>query len=261
MAEYGLSMLIEKEDGTLFDTGQGLAIINNLKALGREPENIRRAVISHGHYDHTGGLIPFLKYRNAETPVYVHETAFNEKYALLQTPEGNSLLDIGMQSSREEYEKAGARFMTVSGFAPIAPGITSISSVFRQPGWKSWDRQLKQKVAGEITDDPFDDDMSLLIDTDSGPVVLLGCAHAGIVEILNDISRLTGHLEFHAVMGGTHLGSAPEDYVNRAIETIRHYRVKKLAVSHCTGFRVAARFAAEFRREFEPATTGTVFEF
>jgi 7,8-dihydropterin-6-yl-methyl-4-(beta-D-ribofuranosyl)aminobenzene 5'-phosphate synthase len=92
-------------------------------------------------------------------------------------------------------------------------------------------------------------------------VVLLGCAHAGIVEILNDISRITGHLEFHAVIGGTHLGSAADDYVARAIETLRHYRVKKIAVSHCTGFRVAARFAAEFRKEFEPATVGAVFEF
>jgi len=261
IAEHGLSFLIENEDVTLYDTGQGFGVINNLKALGKSSGAIERIIISHGHYDHTGGLVPVLQERGGTTPVFIHPDAFNDKCALIPTGADPIEVPIGMKASRTDYENAGASFQPVRGFQKITGLISAITEVKRPAGWKTWDVRLKHKVNGKVTDDPFDDDLSLVLSTESGPVVLLGCAHAGIVEILDDLAEKTGHREFHAVIGGTHLETAPADYTEKAIDALKRYKVKKVAVSHCTGFNVACRFSSEFKNEFSPASVGAVFEF
>jgi 7,8-dihydropterin-6-yl-methyl-4-(beta-D-ribofuranosyl)aminobenzene 5'-phosphate synthase len=261
IGEHGFSCLIESEDTTLFDTGQGLGIMNNLGKMGKSIDAISRIVLSHGHYDHTGGLLTVLQNKKEKTPVYLHPDAFNDKKAVIVLPQKTIEMPIGMPASKEECEKAGAEFNFIKGFTRITSSISALSDVKRPMDWKTWDTRLKQKINGVINDDPFTDDLSLVITTESGPVVLLGCAHAGIVEILNDFSEKTGYKEFHAVIGGTHLENAPEDYVTLALETLKKYRVKKIAVSHCTGLKLSGRFAAEFKNEFANASVGSTFEF
>jgi 7,8-dihydropterin-6-yl-methyl-4-(beta-D-ribofuranosyl)aminobenzene 5'-phosphate synthase len=261
IGEHGFSCLIESEDATLFDTGQGLGILNNLGKMGKNIDAIQRIILSHGHFDHTGGLLPVLQNKKEKTPVYLHPDAFNNKRAIIPMPQNTIELPIGMRASKEEYKLAGADFNFIQGFVHITGSISALSDVKRPPDWKTWDTRLKQKIDDVITDDPFTDDLSLLISTESGPVVLLGCAHAGIVEILNDLSEKTGCKEFHAVIGGTHLENAPEDYVALSMDTLKKYHVKKIAVSHCTGLRMAGRFASEFKNEFANASVGSVFEF
>jgi len=261
IGEHGFSCLIESEDATLFDTGQGLGIINNLGKMGKNIDAIKRIILSHGHFDHTGGLLPVLQNKKEKIPVYLHPDAFNNKRAVIPLPQNTIEIPIGMKATKEEYEQAGADFNFINGFVKITDSISALSDVKRPPDWKTWDTRLKQKINDVISDDPFTDDLSLLISTESGPVVLLGCAHAGIVEILKDLSEKTGYNEFHAVIGGTHLESAPEDYVALAIETLKKYGVKKIAVSHCTGLRMAGRFASEFKNEFANASVGSAFEF
>jgi 7,8-dihydropterin-6-yl-methyl-4-(beta-D-ribofuranosyl)aminobenzene 5'-phosphate synthase len=202
-----------------------------------------------------------LQGRGRTTPVFVHPAAFNDKKAVIPTGGDPIEVPIGMRAAREDYEKAGASFQPVKGFQKITDTISAITEVKRPAGWKTWDTRLKQKVDGKIVDDPFDDDLSLVLATESGPVVLLGCAHAGIIEILEDISGKTGYREFHAVIGGTHLETAPEEYTAKAIEALKAFKVKKVAVSHCTGFKIACRFASEFKNEFANASVGAAFEF
>lgn len=261
IGEHGLSFLIENEDVTIFDTGQGLGLINNLKVLEKDPKTIKRVVLSHGHYDHTGGLLDLLKAHGGVTPVYLHPDAFNSRYSQTINDGITSEKSIGIRHQRIEYEKEGANFNFISGFYSITGNISALSEVSRHSGWKSWDSRLKQKIDEKLIDDPFMDDLSLLLLTNSGPVVLLGCAHAGIVEILNDISKRSGHHEFHAVIGGTHLANAPEEYIDEAIATLKKFNIKKVGLSHCTGFKVACRFATEFKNEFFNASVGEVIEF
>lgn len=259
IGEHGLSFYIEGSDGaTIFDTGQGLGFMHNMKILGKEIDSIDRVILSHGHYDHTGGLLPMLKERDADTPVYLHPGAFNEKGALMPSGE---VRHIGFQASREVYEAAGARFMEIRGFAKVTESITAVSEIPHPEGWRAWDTRLMRKKGDSISADPFEDDLSLLLETPSGPVVLLGCAHAGIIEILESISRETGYKSFHAVIGGTHLDSAPVEYVDWAADVIKKFMVQKVAVSHCTGFRVSARFSRIFGEKFINASVGRVFEF
>lgn len=260
IGEHGLSFLIEDgEEMTLFDTGQGLGVVHNLKTLGKNIPMIKRIIFSHGHYDHTGGLLPVLKEHGGTLPVYLNGAAFNDKVALL--PSG-ATVTIGMRQTREVYEESGAKFYEVTeSMCRIVDSITSLSDVKHEPGWKPWDKMLKVKSGSEVVDDLFSDDLSLFLETASGPVILLGCAHAGMVEILDQFSESTGIKKFHAVIGGTHLESAPEEYVLRAIDAVKRYNVDKIAVSHCTGFRIACRFASEFGDKFVNASVGKVFEF
>jgi 7,8-dihydropterin-6-yl-methyl-4-(beta-D-ribofuranosyl)aminobenzene 5'-phosphate synthase len=193
--------------------------------------------------------------------VYAHSSIFNGKYA--HHIESGNLIEkyIGMPKERPEYEKAGAEFRFIKGYSSITENISAISEIKRPSGWKSWDARLKQKINDEIVDDPFMDDLSLLIETESGPVVLLGCAHAGIVEILQDISSHTGCREFYAVIGGTHLGTASKEYAEKTIEALKQFKVKKIAPAHCSGFEIKCMFASKFKNEFCRASVGEVFEF
>lgn len=258
IGEHGLSFLLEGDETTLFDTGQGLGVVHNLKMMGKDISPIRRIILSHGHYDHTGGLLPVLREHGGKTPVFLHPSAFNNKLAQ-RSPD--LIVKIGMGTSREEYENAGAVFSEIYGYSSVCGSIHALCDVRHHEGWEPWDKMLKTEVGGEVKSDPFNDDLSLLVDTPSGPVVLLGCAHAGMVEILDQISEASGCKEFYAVIGGTHLGSAPDDYVKRAMDAMDRYNVQVVAVSHCTGFRVACAFAARFGERFVNASVGRVFSF
>ena len=259
--EFGLAFLIERDKNTLFDTGQGIAVIQNLKMLGKDITKIERIILSHGHFDHTGGLSAVLKEKGGKTPVFVNPDIFTEKVALFESPQGNVAMPIGLPLKKENYETGGAEFRPVKGIAEIDDGLFAFSNIRRKPGWKAWDARLKQKKGNSIIDDPFNDDLSLLLETESGPVVLLGCAHAGIVEILENISEEKGYTEFHAVIGGTHLGTAPLEYVNKAIDALKKYKVKIIGTSHCTGFKASAIIFSNFQNEFREAAAGSVFEF
>ena len=261
IGEHGLSFLIEGENTTLFDTGQGVGVIQNLAGLGKDINAIDRIILSHGHYDHVGGLLDIAKERKNQVDVYLHPDAFENKIAYVELPTTNLELPIGFSTGKDEYMKEGCEFKFIQGLSKIDDEVSALSDVERPKDWKGWDERLKVKVGDEIKDDPFTDDLSLIVETDSGPVVLLGCAHAGIVEILNDLSSKTGYKEFHGVIGGTHLGSAPEDYQKKAIEALKDYKVQVIGTSHCTGFKAACLIAENFKKEYREASVGNYFEF
>ena len=261
MGEHGLSLLIESDETTLFDTGNGLGLMYNLDLFGKNPDSIDRIILSHGHYDHTGGLMSILKSRRRKMPVWIHPDAFLEKIVIYKSDGEEIIQTAGFPYKKRQYEKHGAIFKSAKRKTEICKEIQSFSDVKRPEGWISWDTRLKQKREEHIIDDPFNDDLSLLLETASGPVVLLGCAHAGIVEILDFISEETGHKTFHAVIGGTHLANAPEEYIKKAVLSLKKYKVNVIATAHCTGFKVNCYMADIFKDKYYNASVGSSFEF
>jgi 7,8-dihydropterin-6-yl-methyl-4-(beta-D-ribofuranosyl)aminobenzene 5'-phosphate synthase len=256
--EHGFSALIERDgDKILFDTGQGMSLANNARVLGIHLEELKTVVLSHGHYDHTGGL-PAALYPPRGVTVIAHPDIFTKKYAELKTPDREDYVFIGMRYSRDYLEGAlQARFNLTQAFTEIAPGIFFSGEVPRQTDFEFPDRRLKVKHKGKITDDPLLDDVSLLIETDQGPVILLGCAHAGVVNVMNHFSSRTGHKAFRAVIGGTHLGYInSNEQLERSMEAFDDYQVNLIAVSHCTGQEAAAVCYNRFKARFAFACAG-----
>ena len=257
--EHGFSAVIEQEEQRiLFDTGQGMSLAHNAQVLGIRLANIETVVLSHGHYDHTGGL-PAVLYPPRGVQVIAHPDIFTEKFAVLDNPGAKRNVFIGIKYSRQYLEATlGAQFNLKREFGEIVPGIYFSGEVPRETAFEHPDKRLKVQRDGKLVDDPLLDDASLLIETDEGPVVLLGCAHAGVVNVMNHFSRKTGHKKFRAVIGGTHLGfmTGPGDQLGRSMDAFDEYGVGLVAVSHCTGQQAAAICYNRFQERFDFASVG-----
>lgn len=261
LGEHGLSILIERgEDRLLFDTGQGMSLLPNASRLGKDLSGVNRVALSHGHYDHTGGLADFLD-ESPHATVFAHPDVFIERFAQFESPAGTQTMSIGIPFAREDLEKKGAQFDLSPALREIAPGITFTGEIPRPEGWKTWDNRLMVREGDDFVSDPFLDDGSLVLDTDQGPVLVLGCAHAGLHAIVDHVRDKTGIDHFHAILGGTHLGAGTKDDWEKALDLLESCRVEKIATSHCTGFHAASFLACQLGDRVSPASAGVSFEF
>lgn len=257
LGEHGFAVLISPDKGAplLFDTGQGLTLLHNARRMNKDLSMVRKVVISHGHYDHTGGLLPLLRECGPKL-VHGHPGIFNPRYRIRDTGESYS---IGMPASRADLEAAGASFNLSREFREIAPAMYLTGEVPRVTEFETGDQGLYCDSTGQERDST-PDDQSLVLETDKGLVVILGCCHAGLVSTLEHIARMTGRRDIFAVIGGTHLGFCSQEQIEKTIAAIRSLGVKKLAAGHCTGFAASARLSRELPREFQIAQVGYTLE-
>nr|HID58398.1 MBL fold metallo-hydrolase [Desulfobacterales bacterium] len=260
MGEHGLSILIERgEEAVLMDTGQGMAISNNLDTLKKDISRLKAIVLSHGHFDHTGGLMAVLG-RVDKVPLYAHPDAFSPRYAQLPSAKEKKI-SIGIPFERSQIESAGAVIHEVETLTEISPGIYVSGVVERPDDWKSWDERLVVPTEDGWQPDPFLDDFSMVVETDSGPVVLLGCAHAGLEFILKHLQEKGGWDQFYAVLGGTHLGVAGPEEWEKALILFEKYNIQRVGSSHCTGMHAATYLAQRLNERFFFAQAGISVSF
>lgn len=257
MGEHGFSVLIEPSDVAplLFDTGQGLTLLHNAGRMNKDLSKVQKVVISHGHYDHAGGLMPLLR-AFGPLEVYGHQGIFNPRYRVKDTGES---YPIGMPHSREELAAAGATFELSKNFREVAPGIHLTGEVPRVTGFETGDQGLYCDCSGRESDNT-PDDQSLVVEAEKGLVLILGCCHAGLVNTLEHVARVTSRRDIYAVIGGTHLGFCDQNQIDKTIEAVRMMGIKKLAAGHCTGFAASARLFRELPKEFQVAMVGYTLE-
>jgi len=256
LGEHGFSALIEWDTGSLlFDTGQGFTLLHNAQRMNKNLHGLKDVALSHGHYDHSGGLLPLLRTCGPKQ-IFGHPAVFTPRYRYKDTGE---CLSLGMPYPKEYLEGQGAYFNLSDQYREIVPNIFMTGHVPRTTGFETGDSGLFTDTCG-CTRDPFDDDQSLVIAADQGLVVLLGCCHAGLINTLEHVAAKTGRRDIHAVIGGTHLGFCNSQQLDQTVQQLRQWQIRKLAVSHCTGFTAAARLKQELPGSFQSAQVGYTIE-
>ncbi len=250
VGEHGFAAYVETPAGMLlFDTGQGMALAANSIALKKDLSRVSQVVLSHGHYDHTGGLLAFLG-MHGPCDIVAHPDVLSERYWAMPGNDAQKPVSIGMPWHEAYLTSRGANFRWVEDFSELMPGVFVTGVVPRTTEFETGDPRMRVRKDGSWVPDPFLDDYSLALKTDRGLVVVLGCAHAGLINILDHVIRRTGENRIHAILGGTHLGFYPEEHLDETLRVLQKYEVELLAVSHCTGQAAAARLAGELGDRF-----------
>ncbi len=258
LAEHGLSVLVETDEANvLLDTGLSISVANNVETLGVNLKNVDKIVISHGHHDHTGGLRDVLRKMRKKVEVIGHPDIMASKYA---KREGFPAGYIGIPFDRRELESLGAVFVLSPGPVRISENIITAGEVPMNTEYETIDQFLKEMKEGELVPDQLLDDRALFIKTDKGLVVILGCAHRGIINTLHHAQELTGEQRIEMVIGGCHLMNSSEERVWLTIAALKELEVKKIGVSHCTSLPAAAMMAHEFGEDFFFNNAGTRIE-
>lgn len=248
LAEWGLSMLVEA-DGVrvLFDTGAGIAAVHNANLMDIDFATVDKIVISHGHYDHTSGLRDVLTRMNKPVEVIAHPDIWGAKYGKWGKHKEHY---AGMPFRRELLENLGARFNLTAEPVKITSRFMTIGEIPMVTEYEQIDSGLFDKDTGEMLPDELKDDLGMVIDTDFGLVVILGCAHRGIVNTLKQAQKITGKKDIYAAIGGTHLLNADISRWALTAADLKEMGVQYLGASHCTGFEASSFLSQEFGDRF-----------
>ncbi|MGA7827976.1 MAG: MBL fold metallo-hydrolase [Geobacteraceae bacterium] len=258
LGEHGFACYLETPQGNyLFDTGQGQTLVSNARQLGKDLATIKALIISHGHYDHSGAVPQVLEICNG-LDVYGHPEIFAARYWEI---DGKRRF-LGIPYRRDYLESLGARFRLSRELVEIGPGVYLTGEIPRRTSFEKGDcRQLAVTANGEIHQpDPVTDDLSLVVDSSKGLLVVLGCAHAGLVNIIEYVTEKFAGKSIYAVVGGTHLGFASGEQFEETLKVLDRFQIEKIGVSHCTGLPKSAELCSRLGERFFFGNVGTELE-
>lgn len=241
--EHGLSIFIEyKDTKILLDAGTTQAFMENAKNMNADINNADFCVLSHGHYDHSGGFTKYLE-ENDDKKVYAMKTSIEEYYS----GSGGHIHEIGIP--KDVYPKYKDNFVLIDGTF-TDKGVEISKGIFIIPhNTKGLEKigeraKLYQKVNDDYVPDDFSHELSLVFDTERGLVVFNSCSHSGIINIMEEIKAYFGKKEIYAFFGGLHMKGMKENveictFTEAEIESMTDYLkengLSKLYTGHCTG--------------------------
>lgn len=257
LAEYGLSIVVETDDvNILFDTGASISASYNADVLGIDLSKIDKVVLSHGHYDHTGGLRQILGKMGKEVEIIAHPDIWAAKYSRSQ---GQKDRYNGIPFQRQELERLGANFNLTTKPVRITDSIMTTGEVPMVTDFEEIEPVFFVKQDSGWQPDKLLDDQALIINAKPGLIVILGCAHRGPINTLYYAQQLTGVKSIHTVLGGAHLIHASEERIWLTIAALKELGVQRLGLCHCTGLPAIMLIAHEFEDKFFFNNAGTRF--
>ena len=260
LGEHGFSAFIETDRGNhLFDTGTGHSVVGNSLALGKDLRSIRKIFLSHGHYDHSGGLAEVLKLKGP-VDVHAHPHVFLDRRAVHKEDGKDKIKFVGLPYKRGYLETLGAQFILKTDFHQVEEGIFLTGEVPRKTPFEKPSTNLFSEIDGKTSQDVFLDDQALILDTEKGLILILGCAHSGMINNIHHVIHKTGKDKFFAIVGGTHLDFMDPEQLEESIKTLKKMDLARISVCHCTGMRAAFRLQQEFGDRFSYGCVGSVIE-
>ena len=228
--EHGLSFLLETGQlKILFDTGQSDKFIHNANKLAIDLSDVDYVVLSHGHYDHAGGIPAFCEI-NSEAKIIVHQNAFNERFS-----KSTAMIKENGIPWRDNLSQYQDRIIFIDEDTQLGPDIFILCNMDTQTGYEPNNPRLVIKNKSNYIQDTFEDELILVAQTKYAPLVLCGCAHSGIVNILHTINNRLQYNTFSMVAGGLHLNGAAVDNIKHTIRGLKPFTIKKWGLNHCTG--------------------------
>ncbi len=262
----GLSFLVTVEsdnhrESILYDTGPSPDLLrHNLSCLDIDLREVGTVVMSHGHWDHFGGLPLVLQSIGESGPeIHAHPRMFYRRS--VRTKSHRRILPDVMQP--EEIEQMGGRPVMSRGHRVVAGGMALVSGeIPRETDYERGFRGQEALIEGEWRDDSVViDDQCLVINVAGlGLVVVSGCSHAGIVNMLRYAQKLTGVDRVYGVFGGLHLGSASEEVIRRTVRDLTEMGPQILGVGHCTGWRALTALYHSVPHAFAASSVGVRYE-
>jgi 7,8-dihydropterin-6-yl-methyl-4-(beta-D-ribofuranosyl)aminobenzene 5'-phosphate synthase len=244
IAEWGLSILVETDTAKiLIDTGKGYSCVHNADSLGIDLRTIDTIVLSHGHHDHTGGLREVLRRMRKKVEVIAHPDIWQSKYSCRKS---EAPMYIGIPFTQSELESLGACFVLKDTPVKINSSVMTTGEIPMVTSFETVDDALFVKEAAGLEPDRVMDDQALIIKTEAGLIVILGCAHRGMVNTLYHARQLTGEETISAVIGGSHLVSASEERLWQTAAVLRELQIQRLALCHCTDLKAISLLSREF---------------
>ena len=258
IGEWGFSALVEADgQEILVDTGaRPQTVLQNARELKVDLSPVHDVLLTHFHDDHVGGLLVLrqdLKQKNTAALSAAHVTpAIFYSRPQADGREGNTMIEI-----RTAYQASGARFVEHTAMAEIMRGVWLTGPVPRVYPERNWSGSGKVLTPAGLVEDNVPDDQSLIIDTPQGLVVVTGCGHAGIVNILTAADRQF-HRPIMAVIGGIHLFAASDKQVDWTGDKMKEFGVHYLIGAHCTGIESVYRLRTRLGLDRKAAVVGAV---
>lgn len=257
LAEHGLSLHIEFDGKRiLFDTGQTGDFVKNAEDLGIDLKNLDDIIISHGHYDHSGGVMTLLSEIEKPLPFYVGEGFFAPKYKQLSDGSyrynGNPFTEQDLPAEKTDLRRVRKNVTYLTDKILLFKNFPAVSGFEHKN-----DKFVLPQGDGYVVD-AFCEEIALGLRTSKGLVLVAGCSHVGICNILQAVTERVKD-PVYAVLGGTHLMEADGDRLQKTMEVFRKYKVQCVAVSHCTGEQGIALAKETFKEQFILNNTGNRF--
>lgn len=230
--EHGYALWLEADERViLFDTGNKDALKPNSEKLGLDYASLTDLVLSHGHYDHTGGVEAVLK-ENDSIQVYLHQAAMQPRYANDKDDARSVRMPVDAMKSLWGLEDESIHWLThpfkISERVGITGPISRMTEYEDTGGAFFYDPEGRRP-------DPIEDDNAVWVHTDEGLIICVGCSHAGIVNTLKAIVDETGEAKIRSVIGGLHLINASPERLQKTADALNTFDIDELIGCHCTG--------------------------
>lgn len=230
--EFGFSLYIEDEDFKfIFDTGQTGEFINNAKKMGIDLKDVKNIVLSHSHYDHTGGVKTFVEKISPKFTLHINETFFDEKYKTT----GIIRKFLGNNFTKEYMEKKGVNIHYIKeDIFQLSKNVKLHTNFKTMNDFENLQKCYIRKIYDNYILDNMEDEIALTVDTPKGLFVIVGCSHIGIANIIENIKRRETK-KIYGIIGGLHLKRADEKRMDDVINYFIENDIQYFGVCHCTG--------------------------